>query len=216
MLNFHWWIKQFDKRSIPQPKGTRRLVPSPPNPSSSFQAWGSSQGPLPALGWDSGRKVYQMLQLRRGRDGHPVNDNLAFAVWRDCHFTIQICEGSVFFWNSKRTRVCLSDQRKISVNSLSSLSHSHTSVRSRAADDASVGSRVPWPQRVQKDPARRLGREWGNSFINRTSTDWVPIAARSLETWGLTARVLKTHGLVGLMEGKWNEVSEETLGKVTD
>lgn len=37
-----------------------------------------------------------MLQLRLGRDGHPVDDDLAFAVWSHRHFTIRICEGSVF------------------------------------------------------------------------------------------------------------------------
>lgn len=42
-----------------------------------------------------GRKVYQTLQLCLGHDGHPVN-NLAFVVQSDCHFAIQICEGSMF------------------------------------------------------------------------------------------------------------------------
>lgn len=42
------------------------------------------------------RKVYQMLQLCPDGDGHPVNGNLAFAVWSDRHFTVGICEGSVF------------------------------------------------------------------------------------------------------------------------
>lgn len=50
-----------------------------------------------------------MLQPRLGGDGHAVNHNLALAVWRDCHLTVQISEGSVFIGNSKKKRVCLSD-----------------------------------------------------------------------------------------------------------
>lgn len=30
-----------------------------------------------------------MPQLRLGRDGHPVNDDLTFAVWSHCHFTTE-------------------------------------------------------------------------------------------------------------------------------
>lgn len=37
-----------------------------------------------------------MLQLRLGRDGHPINDDLAFAVWSHRHFTTRIREGSMF------------------------------------------------------------------------------------------------------------------------
>lgn len=73
-------------------EGRQRVRALPPR-----QHPGESLGP--------GGNVYQVLQLRLGRDGHAVNDNLAFAVWSDGHFPIQICEGSVFIGNSTKKSV---------------------------------------------------------------------------------------------------------------
>lgn len=42
------------------------------------------------------QEIYQMMQLGPGGDRHSIDDNLAFAVWSNRHFTIQIREGSMF------------------------------------------------------------------------------------------------------------------------